>query len=162
MEVDPGRPVIHVSWYEASAFARWAGKRLPTEPEWEKAAAWDAAQRRARVWPWGNEPPDHTRANLDQHHLQTAPIGAYPRGRSFYGVQQLMGDVWEWTDSWFQPYPGFEAHPYREYSEIFFGERYRVLRGGSWATDCIVARNTFRNWDFPDRRQIFAGFRCAR
>jgi iron(II)-dependent oxidoreductase len=73
----------------------------------------------------------------------------------------MLGDVWEWTASDFLPYPGFRAFPYREYSEIFFGSDYKVLRGGSWATSSIVARNTFRNWDYPVRRQIFAGFRCA-
>jgi iron(II)-dependent oxidoreductase len=85
----------------------------------------------------------------------------HPRGRSAYGCLQMLGDVWEWTDSWFSAYPGFESFPYKEYSELFFGARYRVLRGGSFATRALVARTTFRNWDFPERRQIFAGFRCA-
>jgi len=92
---------------------------------------------------------------------EPAPVGTYPSGLSAYGCHQMLGDVWEWTSSAFGPYPGFEAFPYREYSEVFFGEAYRVLRGGSWATAGIVARNTFRNWDYPERRQIFAGFRCA-
>ena len=110
-------PVRHVSWYEADAFARWAGARLPTEHEWEASA------RR--------------------------------------GALQLAGAVWEWTSSHFLPYPGFRAFPYAEYSAVFFGDAYRVLRGGSWATDPLVARTTFRNWDLPQRRQIFSGFRCA-
>ena len=155
-------PVQHVSWYEADAWARWAEKRLPTELEWEKAAAWDPELRIARIWPWGDAPPDPGVANLGASTYAPAPVGAYPRGRSFYGCHQMIGDVWEWTASEFLPYPGFEAFPYPEYSEIHFGKGYRVLRGGSWATSPIVARNTFRNWDLPQRRQIFAGLRCAR
>jgi iron(II)-dependent oxidoreductase len=112
-------PVCHVSWFEADAFARAHGARLPTEHEWERAATW-----------------------------KQQPAG--------------VGSVWEWTASNFLPYPGFSAYPYREYSEVFFGERYRVLRGGSWATDPRVATATFRNWDLPERRQIFAGLRLAR
>ncbi len=158
----PTRPVIHVSWYEADAFARARGKRLPTEAEWEKAAAWDPELRIARRWPWGDRPPEPRLANLDARTFAPAPIGAHPGGRSFYGCHQMIGDVWEWTSSFFDPYPGFVAFPYPEYSAIHFGQEYRVLRGGSWATAGIVARNTFRNWDFPQRRQIFAGFRCAR
>jgi iron(II)-dependent oxidoreductase len=156
------RPVQHVSWYEADAFARWAGKRLPTEHEWEKAAAWDPELRIARVWPWGDAPPATDLANLGARTYAPAPVGAYPRGRSFYGCHQMIGDVWEWTSSEFLPYPGFAAFPYPEYSEVHFGKGYRVLRGGSWATAPIVARNSFRNWDLPERRQIFAGLRCAR
>jgi len=114
--IDPSDPVIHVSWEQADGFARWAGKRLPTEFEWEAA-----------------------REQLDG-----------------------LGHGWEWTSSHFLAYPGFEAFPYREYSEVFFGDEYRVLRGGSWATHPRVARPTFRNWDLPQRNQIFAGLRCAR
>jgi iron(II)-dependent oxidoreductase len=158
----PSRPVQHVSWYEADACAGSVGKRLPTEVEWEKAAAWDPEVRVARRYPWGDRPPDARRANLDARTFAPAPIGAYPGGRSFYGCHQMIGDVWEWTASEFLPYPGFEAFPYPEYSEAHFGKGYRVLRGGSWATAAIVARNSFRNWDLPQRRQIFAGFRCAR
>ncbi|HWC06965.1 MAG TPA: ergothioneine biosynthesis protein EgtB [Gemmatimonadota bacterium] len=158
----PSRPVQHVSWYEADACARSLGKRLPTEIEWEKAAAWDPEVRIARRYPWGDSPPDPTVANLDARTFAPAPIGAYPRGRSFYGCHQMIGDVWEWTASEFLPYPGFEAFPYPEYSEAHFGKGHRVLRGGSWATAPMVARNSFRNWDLPQRRQIFAGFRCAK
>jgi iron(II)-dependent oxidoreductase len=161
LPLDLHRPVVHVSWHEANAFARWAGKRLPTEAEWEKAAAWDVGRGLSRRYPWGSDSPDRTRANLDQRCLEPQPAGTFPDGRSPYGCLQMLGDVWEWTASAFLPYPGFVSYPYREYSEIFFGDGYRVLRGGSFATAAIVARTTMRNWDFPERRQIFAGFRCA-
>lgn len=161
LPLDPRRPVMHVCWYEADAFARWAGKRLPTEAEWEKAAACDLERGVARLYPWGDAPPTASRANLDQRLFAPAPLGTYADGRSFFGCEQMLGDVWEWTASEFLPYPGFRAYPYREYSEVHFGKGYRVLRGGSWATRPIAARNTFRNWDLPERRQIFAGFRCA-
>ena len=159
--VPADRPVVHVSFHEAEAYARWAGKRLPSEAEWEKAALWDAEAGRSRLFPWGDEPPTPDRANLDQLAFEPSPVGAHPAGVSAYGVHQLVGDVWEWTASDFTAYPGFEAHPYAEYSAIFFGPDSKVLRGGSWATRPGVARGTFRNWDYPIRRQIFAGFRCA-
>jgi iron(II)-dependent oxidoreductase len=153
-------PVQHVSWYEADAFARWAGKRLPTEIEWERAAGWDELQGKRRH-PWGEEWTGFE-ANLDHRRFSPAPSGSYAEGSSPVGCVQMIGDVWEWTSSHFQPYPGFRAFPYPEYSEVFFGEEYRVLRGGSWATAALVARTSFRNWDYPERRQIFSGFRCAR
>ncbi|MGH7556365.1 MAG: ergothioneine biosynthesis protein EgtB [Gemmatimonadota bacterium] len=156
------RPVQHVSWHEADAYSRSVGKRLPTEIEWEKAAAWDPEARIVRRYPWGDRDPDVRRANLDARTFAPAPVGAYPGGRSFYGCHQMVGDVWEWTASELLPYPGFEAFPYPEYSKIHFGKGFRVLRGGSWATASILARNSFRNWDLPQRRQIFAGFRCAK
>jgi iron(II)-dependent oxidoreductase len=160
--IDGAAPVVHVCWFEADAFARWAGKRLPTEAEWEKAARFDPATGRSRRYPWGDDDPDEAVANLGQRHLAPAPIGAYPAGASPTGVHQLIGDVWEWTASDFTGYPGFTAFPYREYSEVFFGPDYKVLRGGSFGTDAAAARGTFRNWDYPIRRQIFSGFRCAR
>lgn len=154
-------PVLHVSWYEADAYARWAGRRLPTEAEWEKAARHDPATGRSTRFPWGDADPTPEHANLGQRHLRPAAAGSYPLGRSPLGVGQLMGDVWEWTASDFLPYPGFGAFPYREYSEVFFGSEHKVLRGGSFAVDAVVCRGTFRNWDLPVRRQIFAGFRTA-
>jgi len=144
--VDPRLPVVHVSWHEADGFARWAGKRLPTEFEWEAAAA--GASR--------------DRANLDELAFGPAPAGAYADGAAESGAVQMLGDVWEWTSSDFTGYAGFEAFPYPEYSEVFFGDEHRVLRGGAWATRRHVIRNSFRNWDLPERRQIFAGIRCAR
>ncbi|HEX2636677.1 MAG TPA: ergothioneine biosynthesis protein EgtB [Gemmatimonadales bacterium] len=160
--VDPRHPVCHVSWYEADAFARFAGKRLPTEIEWEAAASWEPATGSRRTYPWGETPPDHTFANVDQLVFGTAPIGSYAANISPIGCSGMIGDVWEWTASDFGPWPGFESFPYREYSEVFFGTEYKVLRGGSWATRPGAVRNTFRNWDYPVRRQIFSGFRCAR
>lgn len=160
--VPPDEPVLHVSWYEADAYARWAGRRLPTEAEWEKAARHDPATGNTRRYPWGDEDPTPAHANLGQRHLRPAPIGSYPDGQSALGVRQLMGDVWEWTASDFLPYPGFAAFPYREYSEVFFGDEYKVLRGGSFAVAPVACRGTFRNWDLPVRRQIFSGFRTAR
>jgi gamma-glutamyl hercynylcysteine S-oxide synthase len=144
--LDPAHPVIHVSWHEAEAFARWAGKRLPTEQEWEAACAG----------------ADADLANLDQLVFGTAPAGAYADGAADCGAVQMLGDVWEWTASDFLAYPGFKPFPYKEYSEVFFGEEYKVLRGGAWATRRHTIRPSFRNWDLPQRRQLFAGFRCAK
>jgi gamma-glutamyl hercynylcysteine S-oxide synthase len=160
--VPPAEPVVHVCWYEAAAYAAWAGRRLPTEAEWEKAARLDPATDASRRFPWGDEDPTPGRANLGQRHLQPAPAGSYPAGAAPSGARQLIGDVWEWTASDFLPYPGFTAWPYREYSEVFFGSEYKVLRGGSFGVHPVACRGTFRNWDYPVRRQIFAGFRTAR
>lgn len=160
-------PVQHVCWYEADAYARWAGRRLPSEAEWEMAASWDPARGKRR-FPWGDEPPTSERANLAgadpawPARFGPHAAGAHPEGASPWGCHQMVGDVWEWTGSTFTGYPGFRSFPYREYSEVFLGSGYRVLRGGSWATHPSAVRTTFRNWDFPIRRQIFAGFRCAR
>ncbi|MFK4100354.1 ergothioneine biosynthesis protein EgtB [Streptomyces sp. NPDC019531] len=160
--VPPDEPVVHVCWYEADAYARWAGRRLPTEAEWEKAARHDPAGNRSMRYPWGDADPVPEHANLGQRHLRPAPAGSYPEGESPLGVRQLIGDVWEWTASDFEPYPGFQAFPYKEYSEVFFGPDHKVLRGGSFAVDAVACRGTFRNWDYPIRRQIFSGFRTAR
>ena len=159
-DVPLDEPVQHVCWYEADAYTRWAGKRLPTEAEWEKAASWSPEGVKQR-WPWGDAGVEG-RANLGGAQFRPAPVGAYPAGVSAYGCHQMIGDVWEWTSSDFGPYPGFATFPYREYSEVFFGSGYKVLRGGSWAASPLAVRTTFRNWDYPIRRQIFAGFRGAR
>jgi iron(II)-dependent oxidoreductase len=144
--LDPGHPVVHVDYNAAEAFARWAGKRLPTELEWEVAA----------------RGADRERANLDHLAFGTAPAGAYADAAAECGALQMLGDVWEWTSSDFTGYPGFEAFPYDEYSKVFFGPEHKVLRGGAWATRRDVIRTSFRNWDLPIRRQIFSGLRCAR
>ena len=158
----PTDPVCHVCYYEADAFARWAGKRLPTEYEWEIAASWNPETNRAQRFPWGDAEPNRLLANVDQLGFSTAPIGTFEQNVSPLGCYGMIGDVWEWTSSDFHGYPGFAAFPYPEYSETFFGRGYKVLRGGSWATRAGAVRNTFRNWDYPIRRQIFSGFRCAR
>lgn len=160
--LDPEEPVLHVCQFEAEAYAAWAGRRLPSEAEWEKAARWDPATGRSRRYPWGDGDPTPEQANLGQEHLRPAKVGSYPAGASPLGVHQLIGDVWEWTSSTFAGYPGFAMYPYPEYSQVFFGPKYFVLRGGSFGTDRAAGRATFRNWDYPIRRQIFAGFRTAR
>jgi iron(II)-dependent oxidoreductase len=159
----PDEPVVHVSWFEADALARALGARLPSEAEWEKAATWDQETQTARRYPWGDEPPvpGDGRANLDHAGLGPMPAGSLPAGASPTGALGMLGDTWEWTASDFRGYPGFAAHPYREYSEVFFGPDYKVLRGGSWATRARVATASFRNWDLPQRRQIFSGVRLA-
>ena len=130
--------------------------------EWEAAGAWDPSSRTSRVYPWGDEPPTAVHANVDQLSFGTAPVGAYPLNVSPIGCHGMIGDVWEWTASDFSPWPGYETFPYAEYSEVVFGPDYKVLRGGSWATRPGAIRNTFRNWDYGIRRQVFSGFRCAR
>ena len=159
--LDPREPVQHVSFFEAEAFATWAGGRLPTEHEWEKAAGWDPRTGKARRFPWGDDPPTTARANVGLVDLQPHPVGSHPSGASAYGVQQLAGDVYEWTTSEFVAWPGFTAFPYPAYSEVFFGGDYKVLRGSSWAIGAPMARVTYRNWDHPYRRQLMAGLRLA-
>jgi gamma-glutamyl hercynylcysteine S-oxide synthase len=160
-DVPPDEPVQHICYFEAEAFAAWSGARLPTETEWEKACAWDPARRARRTWPWGSLAPAADRANLGGAALRPAPVGAYPLGASAYGAEQMIGDVWEWTSSDFEPWPGFVPMIYRQYSEPFFGGDYKVLRGGSWAVATSTIRPSFRNWDHPIRRQIFTGMRLA-
>lgn len=158
----PGdEPVQHITYFEAEAYAAWVGARLPTETEWEKACAWDPEVNARRRYPWGAAAPTAALANLGGAALRPAPVGAYPVGASAYGVEQLLGDVWEWTSSPVQPWPGFVPMIYQRYSQPFFGGDYRVLRGGSWAVAPEILRPSFRNWDHPYRRQIFAGVRLA-
>ncbi len=164
--LEPHRAMIHVAWYEAEAFCRWAGRRLPSELEWEVAAAGEpdgagGLAPRKRRFPWGDAPPDPSRANLDWRAGGCVDVGALPAGDSAFGCRQLIGNAWEWTASPFQPYPGFVADPYRDYSAPWFGT-HRVLRGGCWATRARLLRNTWRNFYTPDRRDVWSGFRtCA-
>ena len=161
-DVPPDEPVQHVGFFEAEAYAAWAGARLPTEQEWEKACAWDPERGTRRRWPWGDSEWTPALANLGGEALRPAPVGAYPAGASAYGVEQLIGDVWEWTSSGFEAWPGFSPMLYADYSAPFFGGDYRVLRGGSWAVGGGASvRPSFRNWDLPIRRQIFSGLRLA-
>ena len=160
--LEPQNPVCHICYWEAEAYAAWAGKRLPTEPEWEAASSWDPGTRTTSLYPWGDVAPGREHANLDAMLFQPAKVGSYPLGVSPIGCWGMIGDVWEWTSSDFCAYPGYETFPYPEYSEAFFGGEYKVLKCGAWATRFGAIRNTFRNWDYPMRRQIFSGVRCAR
>ena len=163
----PFAPIIHVSWYEAQAYCRWAGRRLPTEAEWELAAAGEptpdgrgiaAVKRR---FPWGDAVPTSKHANLDGRASGCIDVAALPEGDSAFGCRQMIGNAWEWTDTTFQPYPGFTPDMYKEYSQPLFGET-KVLRGGCWATRGRMLRNTWRNYYGPNRNDVFAGFRtCA-
>lgn len=161
-------PAAHLSWYEAEAYCNWAGRRLPTEAEWEIAAASEpstvagASSRHRRHFPWGDDTPSWQRANLDWRAGGLAEVGAYPAGDSAFGCRQMIGNVWEWTADSFQPYPGFSPDPYKEYSKPWFGT-HKVLRGGCWATSSLLIRNTWRNFYTPDRHDVWAGFRtCAK
>jgi gamma-glutamyl hercynylcysteine S-oxide synthase len=160
-DIPADEPVQHVTYFEAEAYAAWAGARLPTEAEWEKACAWDPATGSRRRYPWGTHEPSELVANLGGTALRPAPVGAYPGGASAYGVEQMLGDVWEWTSSPLRPWPGFVPMIYDRYSEPFFDGDYRILRGGSWADESAILRPSFRNWDHPIRRQIFSGVRLA-
>jgi iron(II)-dependent oxidoreductase len=165
--LEPRRPVLHVNWHEANAYCRWAKRRLPTEAEWELAAAGELGSsgrdlaNRKRRFPWGAEPPTADRANLDSAALGCIDVNALPHGDSAFGCRQMTGNVWEWTADTFLPYPGFRIDPYKEYSAPWFGT-HKVLRGGSFTTPPGEARVRFRNFYTPDRADIFCGFRtCA-
>jgi len=165
--LEPDRPMVNVSWFEADAWCRWAGRRLPSEAEWEAAAAGErgpggSLAATKRRFPWGDAPATADRAHLDARALHAVDTGALAAGDGALGCRQMIGNVWEWTASDFLPYPGFEPDPYREYSEPWFGS-HKVLRGGSFATPARLLRNTWRNFYTPDRRDMWAGFRtCAR
>jgi gamma-glutamyl hercynylcysteine S-oxide synthase len=154
-------PVTGVSWHEAESFARWVGKRLPTEAEWEKAASWNGATSTKSRFSWGAQLPDRDQANFGNRYWGTTRVDAFPKGQSAYGCFDMTGNVWEWTSTVFQPYAGFAAFPYPEYSELWFDTDHRVLKGGSWATRLPLLRCSFRNFWRPRFRIAFAGFRCA-
>jgi gamma-glutamyl hercynylcysteine S-oxide synthase len=165
--IDERLPIIHVNWYEADAYCRWAGRRLPTEAEWETAASGEpmangqGLKTHKRRYPWGDDSPTPERANLDWRAMGSIPVNALQAGDSAFGCRQMIGNVWEWTASDFQPYPGFVSGPYKEYSEPWFGN-HKVLRGGCWATRSRLIHNCYRNFYTPDRRDVWAGFRtCA-
>ena len=154
-------PVFHVSFFEASAFAKWAGKRLPTEGEWEKAACYDEQRKIKSAFPWGDADPDSGKTNLfENDYWSVAPIGAFPEGVSTYGCHQMIGDVWEWTTSDYVPYPGFKSE-FDEYNDKWFVNQ-KVLRGGSFATPQLHIRTTYRNFFHAHERWMTSGFRCAR
>ena len=158
-ELRPDEPVVHVSWHEAQAYCRFANRRLPTEAEWEFAASWNAGAQQKNYYPWGNQSPNQARANLEDEGI--VGVEAHPTGDAASGCRQMIGNVWEWTASTFDPYPGFVIDPYKEYSEPWFGT-HKVLRGGSFATTRRLIRNTWRNFYTPERYDVFAGFRtCA-
>jgi ergothioneine biosynthesis protein EgtB len=163
-------PVCGVSYFEAEAYCHFVGKRLPTEAEWEKAASWNPQTQEKYTYPWGETLPNSNfcNCNFGQQDLtntvlkpQTTPVAAYPQGSSYYGVDDLLGNVWEWTSSVFEPYSGFQYYPYKGYSQTYFDGEHYVLRGGSWATRPWALRNSFRNWYHPGVREILAGFRCV-
>ena len=160
----PNEPVIHVNWFEANAWCAWAGRRLPTELEWEAAALGEPDGDRLaptkRTFPWGESPPDPSRANLDGWALGCLPVGALSDGDSAFGCRQLLGNAWEWTADTFGPFPGFQPDSYREYSETRF-HRTKVLRGGAWATRSRMLTGRYRNFFSPDRRDVMAGFRTV-
>jgi iron(II)-dependent oxidoreductase len=163
----PHRPIIHVNWHEANAYCRWARRRLPTEAEWEVAAIGEPTADGGRLapgkrrFPWGDSLPTPLRANLDGRALGCIDVAALPAGDSAFGCRQMLGNVWEWTDDTFGPYPGFAPDAYEEYSQPLFGAT-KVLRGGAWTSRARLASPRYRNYFGPERRDVFAGFRtCA-
>jgi iron(II)-dependent oxidoreductase len=160
--------VVHVSYHEAEAWCRWAGRRLPGEAEWEVAASrmpdetGNALAPGKRLHPWGDSPATPRHANLDGQRLGPADVAAFPAGDSAFGCRQMLGNVWEWTASTFGPFPGFQAELYRDYSAPWFREGRHVLRGGAWATRARLVHTGYRNFFTPERNDILAGFRtCA-
>ncbi len=166
LPLPPDEPVIHVNWYEADAYCRWAGLRLPTEVDWEAAALGEAAgdgtlSAAKRRYPWGEAPPDRNRANLDGRALGPVDVAALAAGDSAFGCRQMLGNVWEWTGDTFNAFPGFSADAYKEYSAMLFGDT-KVLRGGAWTTRGRMIHGTYRNYFEAHRRDVFSGFRTCR
>lgn len=159
-KLNPNEPVCHVSYYEAEAYCKWAGKRLPTEAEWEKAACWNEETQQKTIFPWGNEKPTSENSNLLETHIWgCTDIGSYPKGISPFGCHQMIGDVWEWTLSEFMGYPGFKSG-FDEYNDKWFTNQ-KVLRGGSFGTPKMSIRGSYRNFFRLDERWLFSGFRCV-
>jgi iron(II)-dependent oxidoreductase len=148
------QPVVGISWQEANDYCAWKGKRLPTESEWEKASRGPDA----KIYPWGHQ-VDETKANvlgMNDNYRYPAPVGMFPQGQSLYGLMDMSGNVWEWTDSWYQPYPG------NDQKNDLFGKKLKVTKGGSWAANMDLARSALRGKMLPDQRQNYLGFRCAK
>lgn len=159
-EINLDEPVCHVSFYEADAYCKWAGKRLPTESEWEKAACWNEEMQEKTAFPWGDEKPTDEKCNLlESYHWGCSEIGSYPKGASHLGCQQMIGDVWEWTSSEYAGYPGFKSG-FDEYNDKWFTNQ-KILRGGSFGTPKMSIRGSYRNFFRLDERWLFSGFRCA-
>ena len=159
-KINLNEPVCHVSYYEADAYCKWAGKRLPTEAEWEKAACWNENKQEKTIFPWGDDEPTPERCNLlESYHWGCTEVGSQPNGKSHYGCQQMIGDVWEWTSSEFTGYPGFKSG-FDEYNDKWFTNQ-KVLRGGSFGTPKMSIRGSYRNFFRLDERWLFSGFRCA-
>lgn len=157
--INMDEPVVNVSYYEADAYCKWADKRLPTEAEWEKAASWNEDLQIKTIYPWGNN-IDLYRANLmESFHWSPSEVGSYPNGTSYYGCHQMLGDVWEWTNSEYTLYPGFRSH-FHEYTDKWAINQ-KVLKGGCFATPMKQIRNSYRNYFKPHERLLFSGFRCA-
>lgn len=161
----PNEPVTHVSFFEADAYARWAGKRLPTEAEWEKAASFDEDKNEKRFYPWSEEnkienPNDFNCNLLESKIWGTTDVFTYPNGKSFYGCFDMLGNTWEWTASEFVAYPGFKSG-FQEYNDKWFSNQ-KVLRGGSFATPRLSTRNTYRNFFKAHERWLISGFRCVK
>lgn len=152
---------VYASHAEANAYARWAGKSLPTEPQWHRAA-YGTPEGEERSYPWGSEPPSQMRGNFDFQRWDPTPVGAFPEGQSAFGVMDLLGNGWEWTSTLFGPFPGFEPFPfYRGYSADFFDNKHFVMKGGSARTAASMLRRSFRNWFQPHYPHVYAGFRCV-
>ena len=167
VKLEERKAMLHVNWFEADAYCRWAGRRLPTEAEWEMAASCESTDGNGindqkRKYPWGDQIPSPDRANLDWRGMGCIDVEAFPLSDSAFGCRQMIGNCWEWTSTDFYGYPGFRPGPYKEYSEPWFGD-HKVLRGGCWATRSSMIRNAYRNFYTPDRRDVWSGFRtCAR